>query len=144
MKNKIINIIILVIGILATLTGMIFALKYNAAEPQKTALYQDITMYTTYFLFFVAALIALGFALFQLVGNFKQAKMGLFAAAALVALFVITYLVSGPSNSIVEQKFAITPHMAKVIGSGLLSTYILVGITILAITWTGIASKFRN
>jgi hypothetical protein len=144
MKNKIFGIIVLVIGILATITGVIFALKYDAAEPEKSAFYQNITMYTTYFLFFIAALIAIGFALFQLIGNFKQAKVGLFAAAALAALFVITYMMSGPSNSIVEQKFAITPHMAKVIGSGLLSTYILVGITILSIMWTGIANKFKN
>lgn len=144
MKNKIINIIILVIGVLATLACVMFALNYDAAEPEKAALYQDLSMYVTYFLFFVAALIAIGFAVVQIISNFKQAKTGLFAVLGLALLFGITYFLSGPSNSAVEQKFEVTAHMAKVIGGGILSTYLLVAIVILTIVWSTIASRLKN
>ena len=144
MKNKIINIIILVIGVLATLACVMFALKYDPADPGKASFYQDSSMYVTYFLFFVAALIAIGFAVVQIVSNFKQAKTGLFAVLGLVLLFGVTYLLSGPSNSVVEQKSEVTAHMAKVIGGGILSTYLLVAIVILTIVWSVIASRLKN
>ncbi len=85
-----------------------------------------------------------GFAIYQIISNFKQAKIGLLGIAGIVILFVITYMLSGASNSAVEQKFEITSQLSKTVSAGLLSTYLLFVIAFLAIVWTIISGRFKN
>ncbi len=144
MKTKIINIIISILAVLSSASIVVFAMKYNASEPDKSVFYQSFSLYVTYGLMIAAAIILLGFVIYQLIKNFKQAKAGMIGVAIVVGLFIIAYLLSFPQNSLIEQKFAVTDHMSKLIGAGLLSTYIMITCAILAIAWTTVASRFKN
>ena len=144
MRNKIINIVIFALGVLASIATIMFAMKYNALEEGSGSLFQNFAMYTTYVMFFLALLFMAGFAIYQIISNFKQAKIGLLGIAGIVILFVITYMLSGASNSAVEQKFEITSLLSKTVSAGLLSTYLLFVIAFLAIVWTIISGRFKN
>ncbi len=144
MKTKIISIIISILAVLSSISIVIFAMKYNASEPDKSVFFQSFSLYVTYSMMFAAVLILLGFVIYQLIKNFKQAKAGIIGVGVVLGLFVIAYFLSFPQNSLIEQKFAVTENMSRLIGAGLLSTYVMTACVLLAIVWTTLASRFKN
>jgi len=144
MKTKIINIIISILAVLSSLSIVIFAMKYDPSDPSKSDFFQSFSMFVTYGLILAGGIILLGFVIYQLIKNFKQAKGGIIGVGVLVGLFIITYFLSFPQHSLIEQKFEVSDNISRVIGAGLLSTYIMIAGVILAILWTVLASRFKN
>lgn len=144
MKTKIINIIITILAVLSSISIVVFSMKYNPSEPDNSVFFQSFSLYVTYSMMVAAGIILLGFVIYQLLKDFKQAKAGIIGVGIVVGLFILSYFLSFPQNSLIEQKFAVSNNLSKLIGAGLLSTYVMFAGAIFAIFWITIASRFKN
>jgi hypothetical protein len=98
----------------------------------------DIGLYVAYLAFFIAAAALLLFPVLSIVkGNTKNAKVSLLGVAALAAIILISYLISPADQGQFYEKMQISPGTSKLIGAGLLSTYIIfaavIGITLYSV-----------
>ncbi len=78
----------------------------------------------TYILLMVAILASLVFPIIQTFGNLKAAKGAFIGIGAILAIFLISYLVSPADTGTFYTKFGISPTLSKVIGGGLVATYV--------------------
>lgn len=102
----------------------------------------SIGLYVAYIAFFVAILALLFFPVYNLLtGNFGKARGTLLGVGALVLVLVIAYLVSPAEQGEFYTKMGVGPVQSKVIGAGLLSTYI-VFIGLIVITLYTVVSKW--
>lgn len=98
----------------------------------------DIGLYVAYLAIFIAAAALLLFPVLSMVkGDAKNTKGTLLGVLALVAIFLISYLISPADQGPFYEKMQIGPSASKLIGAGLLSTYIifagLIGITLYSV-----------
>ncbi|HOU99415.1 MAG TPA: hypothetical protein PLP65_11275 [Bacteroidales bacterium] len=100
----------------------------------------DVVLYLTYFLFFAAILLVLGFAGWFLVKNFKKSKTTIFGFIGLIVLFVIAYFISSGE---VYEKFQIGEGLSKLIGGSIITLYIMFFGTILAAIYAEISKMFK-
>ncbi len=100
----------------------------------------DVVLYLTYFLFFAAILLVLGFAGWFLVKNFKKSKTTIFGFIGLIVLFVIAYFISSGE---VYEKFQIGEVLSKLIGGSIITLYIMFFGTILAAIYAEISKMFK-
>lgn len=106
----------------------------------------DISMYLTYFLVVVSLLALVFFSVKQFVSNFGQSKKTLFGLVGLVVLFVLAYLFSSGSDisSTVFEKVGSDPEGSRMIGAGLIYTYILFGGVVVALLAVEIMKPFKK
>ncbi len=141
MKNKIITILLAVISILSSLSIVYFAAKYDSTTKYDT--YLSLSMYAVYAVMALAFICLIGFAIWSIIANFKDSKESLIGVGALVVVLLISYLVSSPSSSAIEVKFAISPSLSKLLGGGAIAAYIFGFGAILAMLWSSISIKFK-
>lgn len=102
-----------------------------------------------YILMVAGAVIALLSGVFQMVTNFSSSKKGLIALAGFAVVAVISYLLA--SDAIPQffgvEKFiasgALNAQIAKMIDTGLIVTYLLLGIAVLSIIWSSVSQVFK-
>lgn len=86
----------------------------------------DIGLYVAYLAFFIVIAALVLFPVFSMVkGNVKNAKVTIIGIVALVAIFLVAYLISPSEQGQFYEKAEIGPGASKLIGAGLLSTYII-------------------
>ena len=88
----------------------------------------------------IAIVLALGFALWFLVKNFKKAKATIIGFVGLVVVFFLSYALS---SSEVYEKFAIDESTSKIIGGTLIMLYIIFVGTFLAAIYAEVAKLFK-
>ncbi|MBK7031298.1 MAG: hypothetical protein IPH45_19780 [Bacteroidales bacterium] len=98
----------------------------------------DIGLYVAYLAIFIAAAALLLFPVLSMVkGDAKNTKATLFRIIALIAIFLISYLISPADQGPFYEKMQISPSASKLIGAGLISTYIIfasvIGITLYSV-----------
>lgn len=103
----------------------------------------NIGLYLAYFLIAIAILGAVIFPLIQLFGNLKNAKNGLIGFAMLIAVLVIAYAVSPAETGAFYDKKGISPGLSKLIGGGLVATYIMTIGVVGSILYSEIAKWFK-
>jgi hypothetical protein len=103
----------------------------------------NIGLYLAYLLLTVAALGTVVFALAQIFGNLKNAKNGLIGFAMLVAVLVISYALSPAETGAFYDKHHVSPGLSKLIGGGLLATFILIIGVVGSIIFSEIAKWFK-
>ncbi|MDR2511445.1 MAG: hypothetical protein LBC89_03130 [Bacteroidales bacterium] len=95
----------------------------------------DICLYITYALVIVAILAMLAFSVIQVINNFKKAKIGLLGFLAVIVLFLIYYFcfssTIGVSQTVLD-KTNTSEFWVKITDSGLVLTYALAAIGLLA------------
>lgn len=96
----------------------------------------NIGIYLTYILIAVAVAGAILFPIVQTFGNLKKAKGGLIGVGIILIIFLISYAVSPAESGAFYDKFAISPTGSKVIGAGLVSTYIMAVGVLLSILYS--------
>ena len=143
MKNKIISILLAIITTLASLSIIFFAAKYDPAKGAAYDKFLGFSMYAVYITMFIAFLCLAGFAIWSIISNIKDSKGTLVGLGILVGIMLISYLISSPTNSVIEAKFAVSASLSKVIGGGLVSTYIFLFGAILAAIWASISTRFK-
>lgn len=99
----------------------------------------NIGLYLTYIALAVALIGAIVFPVIQMAGDIKRAKGALLGIGAIVAVFLISYALSSPETGAFYEAKGVSPTFSKVIGGGLIATYIvffgaIVGILISSIS----------
>ncbi len=87
----------------------------------------NIGLYLTYILVIIALIIIFYFAVMAIVKDFKNVKSSLFGILILLAVFVIAYLLSSSTDVSMNffDKTETNPKYSKIIGSAVISLYIL-------------------
>ncbi len=103
----------------------------------------DFALYAGYLLFIVALLSGVILPLVKSLDNPKSLLKSGIGVGALLAIFLVAFLVSKGDVSAVAQKFEITATGSKVIGATLTTVYILGIGSIVAIIYTEIAKIIK-
>lgn len=122
-----ITVLLLVLIILASISAFIFSIKVDPSDPNGNAtanLLYNIMIYVTYFLIGIAALSAVLFPIYFIISNPQKAKGTFISVGVLLAVFAISFLLSKPETGEFFVKNGISPLQARLIGSGIIATYI--------------------
>jgi hypothetical protein len=99
----------------------------------------NIGLVITYILIGAAIIGTVVFPLIQMVSDIKRAKSALIGIAAFLAVFLISYAISAPETGGIYEKFNISTTMSKIIGGGLIATYIVFAGAIIGIAASSIS-----
>jgi len=104
----------------------------------------NIGLYVAYIAFFIAIGALLLFPILSLVkGNVKNAKASLFGVLGLAVIILIAYLISPAEQGQFYDKMGIGPGASKLIGAGLLSTYIIFAGLIIITLYSVVVKWFK-
>lgn len=103
----------------------------------------EIGLYLAYALIAIAAISSIVFPMIQTFGDLKKAKNGLIGLGILVAVLVISYVLSPAETGPFYDKMNISPNTSKLIGGGLLATYIIFAGVIVSILYAEVAKWFK-
>ena len=104
----------------------------------------DIVLYVAYLAFFIAIAALLLFPILSLVkGNIKNAKASLVGVAGLAVILLISYLVSPADQGQFYTKMNTGPGQSKLIGAGLVSTYIIFAGLVVITLYTVVVKWFK-
>lgn len=94
----------------------------------------NIGLYVTYALLFAAILVLLFFAVKQFAGDIAKSKMTLFGLIGLIVVFGLSFLLSSSSDVSEDmfKKVGTNFGSSKLIGSGLIMSYILFALSLLS------------
>jgi len=143
MKNKIISILLATITILASISIVYFAIKYDPTKEVSFDAYLGFSWYAIYAVMAIAFVSMFGFAIWSIISNIRDSKETLIGVGILVGIFIISYLFSSPTNSAIETKFAVSSGLSKLIGGGFIATYVFLFGAILAAAWASISTRFK-
>ncbi|KAF0196454.1 MAG: hypothetical protein FD166_2409 [Bacteroidetes bacterium] len=97
----------------------------------------------SYILLFVSILTALVFPLMQTISNFKAAKGGLIGVGVVLVIFIVSYAVSPADTGVFYDRFGISPTLSKLIGGGLVATYLFFIAAAISIIYASMTKFFR-
>jgi hypothetical protein len=103
----------------------------------------EIGLYLAYALIAVAAISSIVFPIIQTFGNLKKAKSGLIGFAVLIVVLVIAYVLSPAETGAFYEKKNISAGTSKLIGGGLLATYIVFAGVVISILYAEVAKWFK-
>lgn len=104
----------------------------------------NIGLYVAYFTLFIAIAALIVFPIVTLVkGNFKKAKGSLVGVAVLALIIVIAYIVSPADQGAFYTKMNTSAGTSKLIGAGLLTTYIIFAALIIITAYTTVVKWFK-
>lgn len=104
----------------------------------------NIGLYIAYALALFAVLGLIFFAIRAIIKDGLASSKGtLLGLAALVVVFVLSYLISAPDQGPLYEKLGVGPGSSKLIGAGLITTYIIfLGFIIITI-YTSVVKWFK-
>jgi len=104
----------------------------------------DGYFWVAYIAFGMSALFAILFPIIQMVSNPKEAVRSLIGVAFLVVLWFVAYAIAGNSFTPMQlEKMETTVETSRMVGAGLIYTYFIFGMAVLATIYAGISSIFK-
>lgn len=103
----------------------------------------EIGFYLTYVLFAAAAILAVVFPIIHLVGDFKKAKTAFLGIIGLAVILGIGYAMSSGELGGADMKVEASATVVKVVGGGIIATFILIGLTVLAAIYSEVSKFFK-
>lgn len=109
----------------------------------------NINLRWAYVLLFVAVIVLILFSLYQFFSDLKSAKGGLFGIGAVLLIVLISWMLGSseyPKFFGVEKFIAdgtITPTITRVIDTALYSTYIIFGLSFVALLYSSVSRYFK-
>ncbi len=104
----------------------------------------DVGLLGSFGYFIIAALLAVGFAIYQTATNFRESLQSIIGIVAMVAIFVVSYSLSQPDHTGIvgaaAVKMGVSDSTQKLLGGGLTTMYVMFGLAVLAL----VASEVRN
>jgi len=97
----------------------------------------------TYILIIASVAGAIIFPIIHTLGDLKSAKGGLIGIAVILVIFLISFAVSPAESGPFFDKFGISPTFSKIIGGGLISTYIFGLGAILSILYSQVSKWIK-
>lgn len=118
------------------------AVFYQGDSPSDTVL--NGYFWVAYIAFGLSALFAILFPIIQTVSNPKDAVKSFIGLAFVVALGFVAYYMAGNSFTPAElEKMKTTADISRLVGAGLIYTYFVFGLAVLAIIYASISSIFK-
>lgn len=134
--NKILQIGLYVI---LAISLVLFVLFYINGESMT-----NTVLYWAYILLAITVLLLIGFPIVFFIKNPRKGLTVLFVLIGFIILFGISYLfASDATNAVIYEKRSITPGISRFIGASLIMVYILTGIAVLSLIYTGIINAFK-
>ena len=130
------------IGLFALLgvSAILFAIFYINGEPMT-----DTVLVWSYILLALTIIVLLAFPVIYFIKNPKAAVSFLLLLVAFAVLYGIGYLLASDSaSSKIFEKEEISGNLSRMIGGGIITTYILAGLAVLAILYSSISSAFNR
>jgi uncharacterized protein (DUF58 family) len=125
--------------VVLTVSLILFALFYINGESMT-----DTIMYWAYILFFITVALLLAFPIIYFINNPKQGVKFLITLVGFVALYGISYaLASDSANTPIYEKNEISANVSRMIGAGMIMTYIVGGIALVGLVFAGISKVFK-
>jgi hypothetical protein len=103
----------------------------------------NIGLIITYLAIGLALLGAIVFPIIQMAGDIKSAKGVLIGIVAFVAIFLLSYLLSSPETGAFYEAKNVSPNFARIIGAGLIATYIVFAGAVVAILYSQITKWIK-
>jgi multisubunit Na+/H+ antiporter MnhB subunit len=103
-------------------------------------IFVDIAIYVTYGLVAIALLGVVLFSAYHMVQDFSKTKGALVGIVVLAVILIISYFVS--TNEPYEA-FNVGPTASQWVGSGIISTMVLIGLGLLSAIFTEVYKFFR-
>ncbi len=138
---------------LGALLSVLFLVSWLGGQESLNALPDDEKFKTGIFdagilgataLVIIAALMLVGFGLYQTATDFKKSLKSIIGVVALILVFIIAYSTSTPDKTGMVGdaaiKMGVSDNTQKLIGGGLTTMYIMMGLSLLALA----ASEIRN
>ena len=105
----------------------------------------DAVLIWAYILLGLTVVLLLVFPVLYFIKNPKAAIKFLIVLVGFAILFGIGYLLaSGDINAPIFEKQGVTSNTSRLVGAGMITTYILAGIAVLAIIYSSISSVFNK
>ncbi len=106
----------------------------------------DICLYVTYAMFGVALVSLIYFSLKQFISNFGQSKTALYGIGAMIVLFVLAYVLSSGTDlsQALLEKTKTTVDTSRMVGAGLIYTYLLFGGLVVTLLTVEIMKPFKK
>ncbi len=104
----------------------------------------NIGLYVAYFALFIAIAALVIFPVVSMLkGNIKNAKGTLIGVAVLAAVILFAYIISPADQGLFYTKMNISAGLSKLIGAGLLTTYITLSALILITVYSSVSKWFK-
>lgn len=152
MNNKLVFNISRILMILFMVFGVIYTALtwyYGNTKIEENPDLMNGFLQGTYILIVITLLLALAFPIISLLTDFKKSIPILLSIIGLVVLFIIAYAVASGTAADARgvelfEKLHVGPRESKVIGGGLILTYILVGVAVVATIASSVMSAFKK
>lgn len=139
LKNIFKGVSIILIAIAAIYQIVVFT---QGNSPSDSVLNGYFTL--AYIAFGLSLLFAILFPVLQIIANPKAAVRTLIVFAFLVVLWFVAYSLSDNSFSQVQlEKMDTTAEVSKMVGAGLIYTYFIFGMAVVAIIYASISNFFK-
>ncbi|TVR78307.1 MAG: hypothetical protein EA412_09110 [Chitinophagaceae bacterium] len=105
----------------------------------------DFAIYAAYVLIAICAITAIVFGVMHLLRDPKQALWSVVGVVVVAVVFGIGYALSSSDFTFpgMEEKFSISPSGVQMVGAGIITFYLLAGITIVAGVVTEVMNVFK-
>jgi len=120
----------------------------NDADPAMNS-WLNTNLVWTYILLIFSVVILVGFAIYQMATNFEAAKKGLMSMAFMGIVLLVAYMLASDAmpTFLGAQKFiddgTVTPKVMKWVDTGLIGTYIVLGISVASIIYAAVSRLFK-
>ncbi|MDR2980041.1 MAG: hypothetical protein LBV02_06350 [Bacteroidales bacterium] len=119
-------------------------LKSEVKSYERENKMMDWSMIFTYIIFIIAVGITLFFMVYQIAKNFRSSYQTLLGVLAIVIVFVIAYFASSDELSASAIREGLTGGDVKIIGAGIITTYVLLFGAIASIFIAMLIRKFKK
>jgi hypothetical protein len=139
-------VLILITSILAI--SFVANISGNEADPAMNS-WLSTNLVWSYILLALSVVLLVGFAVYQMATNFEAAKKGLISLLFMGSVFLISYILASDKlpTFLGSQKFIdsgiISPSIMKWIDTGLIGTYIVLGLSIVSIVYASVSRLFK-
>lgn len=142
-SNKLLLSVILAIAVVACICIGLYAGVTDSANPMKGASLYSIAILITYIFLFISVAAMIVFPIWFMIKNPKTAKGTLLGVGVLAVVVLISYFISSADQGEFYTKFDIGKGTSKMIGAGLIATYVmLLGVFAVAI-YSSISERFK-
>jgi hypothetical protein len=139
-------VLIVITAILAI--SFIANISDNELDPAMNS-WLSTNLVWTYIMLALSVILLVAFAVYQMATNFEAAKKGLISLLFMGSVFLISYVIASDElpTFLGAQKFidsgTISPSIMKWIDTGLIGTYIVLGLSIVSIIYASVSRIFK-
>ncbi|HCE56826.1 MAG TPA: hypothetical protein DER09_03265 [Prolixibacteraceae bacterium] len=139
-------VLIVITAILAI--SLVANLSDNEQDPTMNS-WVSTNLTWTYILMIFSAIALVGFAVYQMATDFEAAKKGLISIGFMGVVVLIAYMMASDAmpTFLGAQKFiddeTVTPKVMKWVDTGLIATYIVLGISVASIIYASVSRLFK-